>query len=73
MGASVPSGRRLDELRSDQPHQRRLRSYPGGGRPLSGQAVPLAGSWFGKAEDYLGMSVDVAVRKLGDVADQSEE
>jgi transglutaminase-like putative cysteine protease len=28
------------------------------------QAVPLAGSWFGKAEDYLGMSVKVAVRKL---------
>ena len=38
-----------------------------------GQAVPLAGSWIGNAEDYLGMSVDVAVRKLGDVADQSEE
>jgi len=36
------------------------------------QAVPLAGSWFGKAEDYLGMSVDVAVRKLGDVSDPSE-
>ena len=38
-----------------------------------GQAVPLAGSWIGNAEDYLGMSVDVAVRKLGDVADRSEE
>jgi len=37
-----------------------------------GQAVPLAGSWFGQAVDYLGMSVHVAVRKLGDVADQSE-
>jgi transglutaminase-like putative cysteine protease len=34
-----------------------------------GQAVPLAGSWSGKPEDYLGMSVDVAVRKLGDVSD----
>ena len=37
-----------------------------------GQAVPLEGSWFGSAEDFLGMSVHVAVRKLGDVADQSE-
>jgi transglutaminase-like putative cysteine protease len=36
------------------------------------QAVPLAGSWMGSAEDYLGMSVRVTVRKLGDVADQSE-
>jgi transglutaminase-like putative cysteine protease len=30
-----------------------------------GQAVPLAGSWFGDAGDYLGMEVSVAVRKLG--------
>ena len=37
------------------------------------QAVPLAGSWFGKAEDYLRMSVNVAVHKLGDLADPSEE
>jgi transglutaminase-like putative cysteine protease len=37
-----------------------------------GQAVPLAGSWFGKAQDYLGMSVNVAVRKLGEVSDPSE-
>ena len=37
-----------------------------------GQAVPLAGSWFGKAQDYLGMSVNVAVRKLGDISDPSE-
>ena len=36
-----------------------------------GQAVPLAGSWFGSAQDYLGMSVSVAVRKLGDVNDPS--
>ena len=38
-----------------------------------GQAVPLVGSWFGDAEDYIGMSVKVAVHKLGDVSDQSEE
>jgi len=37
-----------------------------------GQAVPLAGSWFGNAQDYLGMSVNVAVRKLGHVSDPSE-
>jgi transglutaminase-like putative cysteine protease len=38
-----------------------------------GQAMPLAGSWFGNADDYLGMSVDVAVHKLSDVADESEK
>ena len=37
------------------------------------QAVPLAGSWSGNAQDYLGMSVNVAVRKLGDVSDPSEK
>ena len=37
------------------------------------QAVPLDGSWFGKAHDYLGMSVDVAVHKLAVVSDPSEE
>lgn len=37
-----------------------------------GQAVPLAGSWFGKAEDYLGMSVNVVVRKLGGLPDDVE-
>jgi len=37
-----------------------------------GQAVPLAGSWFGNADDFLGMSVDVAVHKIGNVADRSE-
>jgi transglutaminase-like putative cysteine protease len=30
------------------------------------QAVPLAGSWYGAANDYLGMSVDVNVRRLPD-------
>jgi transglutaminase-like putative cysteine protease len=37
-----------------------------------GQAVPLAGAWFGDAQDFLGMSVNVAVRKLGNFADPSE-
>lgn len=37
------------------------------------QAVPLSGSWFGEAQDYLGMSVNVAVHKFGDVSDPSEE
>jgi transglutaminase-like putative cysteine protease len=30
------------------------------------QAVPLAGSWFGAANDYQGMSVQVTVRRLAD-------
>jgi len=30
------------------------------------QAVPLAGSWFGAANDYQGMSVQVTVRRLPD-------
>ncbi len=37
-----------------------------------GQAAPLSGSWFGDAGDYLGMSLDVSVRKLGDFLDPSE-
>jgi transglutaminase-like putative cysteine protease len=36
-----------------------------------GRAIPLAGSWIGSAQDYLGMSVCVSVRKLGEVSDQS--
>lgn len=38
-----------------------------------GQAVPLEGSWFGDASDYLGMTVKVVVRKIRDVSDSSEE
>ena len=38
-----------------------------------GQAIPLSGSWFGNAKDYLGMSVNVAVHKLGEVHDPSED
>jgi transglutaminase-like putative cysteine protease len=37
-----------------------------------GQAIPLAGSWVGKSQDYLGMSVGVAVRKFGDISGPSE-
>jgi transglutaminase-like putative cysteine protease len=33
------------------------------------QAVPLSGSFTGAAADYLGMAVDVQVRKLGDLED----
>ncbi|MDX2230418.1 MAG: transglutaminase family protein [Leptolyngbyaceae cyanobacterium bins.349] len=33
-----------------------------------GQAMPLAGSWFGDAKDYLGMEVNVTVRKLREFA-----
>ncbi|WP_013334521.1 transglutaminase family protein [Gloeothece verrucosa] len=28
------------------------------------QVIPLAGSWFGEAQDYLGMDVKVSIRKL---------
>lgn len=38
-----------------------------------GQAIPLAGSWFGEAENYLGMTVNVNVRKIGDASDSPEE
>ncbi|ACK73114.1 transglutaminase domain protein [Gloeothece citriformis PCC 7424] len=30
-----------------------------------GQVIPLAGSWFGETEDYLGMEVKVSIHKLG--------
>lgn len=29
------------------------------------QVIPLTGSWFGDAQDYLGMDVKVTIRKLG--------
>jgi len=32
-----------------------------------GQAMPLTGAWYGSASDYLGMSVDVKVRKIAEV------
>ena len=28
------------------------------------QAAPIAGSWYGEADDYLGMTVNVAVRRV---------
>ncbi len=37
-----------------------------------GQAVPLQGSWFGNAGDYLGMSVNVAIRRLKTLTDDAE-
>lgn len=37
-----------------------------------GQAVPLQGSWFGGAEDYRGMSVNVAIRKLKTLSGDGE-
>lgn len=36
-----------------------------------GQAIPLQGSWFGSAADYLGMNVTVSIRKVADIADVS--
>jgi transglutaminase-like putative cysteine protease len=33
------------------------------------QVIPLSGSWFGNAEDYLGMDVKVTIRKLGSIPD----
>jgi transglutaminase-like putative cysteine protease len=36
-----------------------------------GQAVPLEGSWFGNVQDYLGMSVEVTVHKLGETTDSA--
>jgi transglutaminase-like putative cysteine protease len=36
------------------------------------QAIPLEGSWFGDAKDYLGMSVNIAVHKVGEIVDPSE-
>jgi transglutaminase-like putative cysteine protease len=36
------------------------------------QAVPLQGSWFGKADDFRGMSVKVAIRKLKTLSEDVE-
>jgi transglutaminase-like putative cysteine protease len=35
-----------------------------------GQAIPLEGSWFGEAQDFLGMTVNVAVHKVDEIPDQ---
>ena len=36
------------------------------------QAIPLQGSWFGKSDDYLGMSVGVVIRKLKTISEDAE-
>jgi transglutaminase-like putative cysteine protease len=33
------------------------------------QVLPLSGSWFGQADDYLGIDVKVTIRKLGTIPD----
>jgi len=38
-----------------------------------GQVIPLTGSWFGDAQDYLGMEVNVTIRKLGTLPEFEEE
>jgi transglutaminase-like putative cysteine protease len=38
-----------------------------------GLAIPLTGSWFGEAKDYLGMSIKVTVHKIGEFRDPSED
>jgi hypothetical protein len=37
-----------------------------------GQVIPLSGSWFGEAQDYLGMEVKVTIRKLGTLPEFEE-
>ena len=32
-----------------------------------GQAMPISGTWFGDAKDYLGMEVEVSVRKIDSI------
>ena len=34
-----------------------------------GQVIPLSGSWFGEAQDYLEMDVNVSIHKLGMIPD----
>lgn len=38
-----------------------------------GQVIPLAGFWFGNAQDYLGMDVKVLIRKLGTLPEFGEK
>jgi transglutaminase-like putative cysteine protease len=37
-----------------------------------GQVLPLSGSWFGNADDYLGMEVKVSLRKLASLPEFQE-
>jgi transglutaminase-like putative cysteine protease len=32
-----------------------------------GQAIPLQGTWYGSADDYLGMTVQVSIHKVADI------
>jgi transglutaminase-like putative cysteine protease len=34
-----------------------------------GQVIPLSGSWFGEAGDYIGMEANVSIRKLADLTE----
>jgi transglutaminase-like putative cysteine protease len=36
------------------------------------QAVPLQGSWFGSTSDYVGMNVDVSIKKVADIQAPAE-
>lgn len=38
-----------------------------------GQVLPLSGSWYGESQDYLGMEVNVAIRKLGSLPEFAAE
>ena len=40
--------------------------------PAASIDPPLAGTWFGDTGDYIGMQVDIAVRKVSEVYDPSE-
>lgn len=37
-----------------------------------GQVIPLSGSWFGDVQDYLGLDVEVSIRKLGTLPELEE-
>lgn len=41
--------------------------------PHPAQVLPLSASWFGNAQDYLGMDVKVAIRKVGMLPEFREE
>jgi len=38
-----------------------------------GQVIPLSGTWFGDAQDYLGMDVQVTIRKLATLPEFEEQ
>ena len=72
MAAGVSAGRRLADYDPTNRITAGFDLIPVAVARHPAQAIPLEGSWFGEGKDYLGMTVDVAVNKIGEIPDLSD-